>query len=544
MQAPTIPEHEFERLQALRASALLDTPPEQRFDRLTRLAKRIFRTRIALVSLVDVDRQWFKSREGLEACETGRTLSFCGHAILGPEILEIPDASLDPRFCDNPLVTGEPRIRFYAGAPVRSADGYPLGTLCIIDDRPRTLTEDERLSLRELADCVEDELSTIDRRRLSSVARQTTNGVVITDLDGHIEWVNEGFIRMTGYRLDEVRGQTPDSILQGVDTHPQTIAQMRAAVVERSPFEIEILNYDKRGQPYWAKISCNPLLDGHGRPEGFMAIHSDITEIKQAERMKRELTATVSHELRTPLTSIVGAIGLLNGGACGTLPEAARNLVAIAEKNAQRLRALIDDLLDMEKLLAGKLPFAFQDLELGPLLEQALSEHQPFPAKQSVRLTLVDHTHQARVRTDPNRFQQVLSNLLSNAIRFSPEGGEVVVAAHSVAQAVRIEVRDRGPGIDPQFYAQVFQKFAQADTSDTRRQGGTGLGLAITRELVEQMHGHIGFESTPGDGATFWFELPTHAPDSSPGPLPNLDQHAQRVRVRDTVSLRERREHE
>ena len=166
MQAPAIPEHEVERLQALHASALLDTPPEERFDRVTRLAKRIFRTRIALVSLVDADRQWFKSRQGLDVPETGRTFSFCGHAILGPEIFEVGDARQDPRFCDNPLVTGEPRIRFYAGAPVRSAGGYPLGTLCIIDDHPRTLTEDERLSLRELADFVEDELSTIDRRRL------------------------------------------------------------------------------------------------------------------------------------------------------------------------------------------------------------------------------------------------------------------------------------------------------------------------------------------------------------------------------------------
>jgi PAS domain S-box-containing protein len=520
MQAPAIPEHEIERLQALRAFALLDTPPEERFDRLTRLAKRIFRTRIALVSLVDADRQWFKSRQGLGACETSRTLSFCGHAILGPEILEIPDASLDPRFCDNPLVTGEPRIRFYAGAPVRSADGYPLGTLCIIDDRPRTLTEDERLSLRELADCVEDELSTIDRRRLSSVARQTTNGVVITNLDGHIEWVNEGFTRMTGYGLDEVRGELPGRILQGVDTNPKTIAQMRAALAERSAFEVEVLNYDKRGQSYWVHISCNPLLDGRGRPEGFMAIQSDITEIKLAERMKRELTATVSHELRTPLTSIAGAISLLNGGAVGPLPEAARNLVAIADKNAQRLRVLIDDLLDMERLLAGKLPFAFEELKLRPLLEQALSEHQPFADTHGVRLTLADHADQARVHTDPGRFQQVLSNLLSNAVKFSPEGGEVVVTAHLVDQAIRVEVCDRGPGIDPEFHPQIFQKFAQADASDARRRGGTGLGLAITRELVEQMHGRIGFESTPGDGATFWFELPGPPPDSNP------DRHA------------------
>jgi len=527
MLAPAIPAQEIERLKALRASALLDTPAEERFDRLTRLAKRIFDTRIALLSLVDVDRQWFKSRQGLDVPETGRTLSFCGHAILAREILEVPDASQDPRFFDNPLVTGEPRIRFYAGAPVRSPDGCPLGTLCIIDDQPRTLTEDERLSLRELADCVEDEVSTIDRRRLASVARQTTNGVVITDLDGRIEWVNEGFTRLTGYGLDEVRGRSPGSILQGAETHSQTITEMRTALAERSSFEVEVLNYDRRGQAYWVHINCSQLLDAYGRPEGFVAIQSNITEIKLAERMKQELTSTVSHELRTPLTAIAGAIGLLNGGAAGVLSEPARKLVTIADKSTQRLRALIDQLLDMENLLAGKTLFAFENLALRPLLDQALGELQPFAEAHGVGLTLAACADQARVHTDGARFQKVLSNLLSNAIKFSPQGSDVAVSATATTQVIRVEVRDRGPGIDPEFHPHIFQKFAQADASDTRQRGGTGLGLAITRELIEQMHGRIGFESSPGDGATFWFELPLAPGKASPEPGAAQDRPGQ-----------------
>ena len=520
MHTPGTPENEDERLQALLATGLLDTAPEERFDRLTRLAKRIFNTRIAVISLIDTERQWFKSRQSLEACETSRRISFCGHAILGREILEIQDASRDPRFADNPMVTGEPQIRFYAGAPVHNAEGFALGTLCIIDDKPRSLTDQERLSLRELADCVEDELATIDRYRLASVARQTTNGVVITDLDGRIEWVNEGFTRLTGFELDEVRGHSPGSILKGAATNPKTVAEMQAAIAAHSPFEVDILNYDKYGRPYWVHVNCNPLLDGRGRPDGFIVIQSDITKIKQAERLKRELTVTISHELRTPLTSIAGAIGLLNGGTAGPLPEAAHSLLGIADKNCQRLRALIDDLLDMEKLLAGKSSFTFLDLELRPLLDQVLQEHQPFADTHGVRLALADHCGQARVSTDAGRFQQVMNNLLSNAVKFSPEGGEVLVTAHSIDQAIRVEVRDRGPGIDPEFHSRIFQQFAQADASDTRQRGGSGLGLAITRELVEQMQGRIGFESAPGLGATFWFELPTSATDThhAPGP--------------------------
>ncbi|MDP3518327.1 MAG: ATP-binding protein [Pseudohongiella sp.] len=515
MQVPGIPHNELDRLNALRHTGLLDSPPEERFDRLTRLTKHIFKTRIVVISLIDADRQWFKSRQGLDVCETSRKVSFCGHAILEPEILEIEDASKDERFFDNPLVTGEPYIRFYAGVPIKSACGNVLGTLCIIDDKPRRLTDDERLCLRELADCVEAELTTIDRRHLLSVATQTTNGVVITNLAGRIVWANSGFTRLTGYSLDEVRGQTPISILKGDASNHAAISQMQAALVNCQPFDVEIVNYDRSGQPHWVHISGNPLLNERGQPEGYLSIQSDLTKIMQAEQLKRELTTTISHELRTPLTSIDGAISLLKVGAAGVLPESARKLVDIADRNTKRLRVLIDDLLDMEKLLAGKLSFCFRDLELRSLLEQALSEHQPFADLHGVRVRLDASINQTRIYTDPDRFQQVMNNLLSNAVKFSPANAEVVVTTHEDKQFVRVTVRDQGPGIAPEFQPQVFEKFAQADSSDTRKRGGTGLGLAITKELVEQMHGHIGFDSAPGEGATFWFELPRQSTASN-----------------------------
>lgn len=158
---PALPENEAQRLQALRRRSILDTPAEERFDRLTRLAKQMFGTPIALVSLVDADRQWFKSPQGLDACETGRDISFCGHAILDKDIFEVIDARLDPRFADNPLVVGPPNIRFYAGAPLSTPEGYRIGTLCVIADRPRQLTAEERQALRDLADCVEEEINQI-----------------------------------------------------------------------------------------------------------------------------------------------------------------------------------------------------------------------------------------------------------------------------------------------------------------------------------------------------------------------------------------------
>jgi diguanylate cyclase (GGDEF)-like protein len=159
LEQPGIPHNESIRLAALKSLNVLDTPPEERFDRLTRMARRLFGVQTALVSIVDEDRQWFKSREGLDATETPRDISFCGHAILGDEIFLIRDARNDQRFADNPLVTGAPNIRFYAGCPLRATGGLKMGTLCILDSQPRDFTDDDALALRDLASMVEDELS-------------------------------------------------------------------------------------------------------------------------------------------------------------------------------------------------------------------------------------------------------------------------------------------------------------------------------------------------------------------------------------------------
>jgi diguanylate cyclase (GGDEF)-like protein len=158
MIKPPIPADEFRRLESLRNLKLLDTPSEERFDRVTRLAQRVFGVPIALVSLVDADRQWFKSRQGLDATETPRDISFCGHAIVGDRILVVNDATDDERFCDNPLVCGNPNIRFYAGYPLNAPDGAKIGTLCVIDSKPRDMSQEDLRLLRELGRMVEEEL--------------------------------------------------------------------------------------------------------------------------------------------------------------------------------------------------------------------------------------------------------------------------------------------------------------------------------------------------------------------------------------------------
>jgi signal transduction histidine kinase len=226
------------------------------------------------------------------------------------------------------------------------------------------------------------------------------------------------------------------------------------------------------------------------------------------DRMKSEFVSTVSHELRTPLTAISGSLGLITGGAVGDIPAQAKAMIVMAHKNSLRLIHLINDLLDMEKLIAGKMHFEMQSYPLMPLLEAALETMRPYGAGYGVSFVLSARVEPARVVVDELRLQQVLNNFLANAAKFSPAGEQVELAAFQVGQRVRVEVKDRGPGIPAQFRSRIFQKFSQADSSDARQKGGTGLGLAISMEIIERMHGVIGFESEENQGACFYFELP------------------------------------
>lgn len=239
-----------------------------------------------------------------------------------------------------------------------------------------------------------------------------------------------------------------------------------------------------------------------------IAVVRDITERKRVERMQSEFVSTVSHELRTPLTSIAGALGLINGGALGAVPEAMAAMLGIAQHNSQRLSLLINDLLDMDKLNAGHVRFDLQTHALQPLLEQALQANQAYADEYRVHWQLLAVPSSATLRVDAQRFSQVMANLLSNAAKHSPANGVVEIHSSVLGQQLRIEVRDYGSGIPEAFRPRIFSKFAQADSSDRRQLGGTGLGLAISRELVERMHGQIGFSCEPGQGTRFWFTLP------------------------------------
>ena len=346
--------------------------------------------------------------------------------------------------------------------------------------------------------------------------------IIATDCQGLITLFNAGAERMLGYSAEEMIGRTTSLVLHepgeiehqakdlamhyGVQVSGFKVLVTEAELGIRQPREWTYLCKD--GQPVLVRVVVTMIHGSDGSITGFLGIAEDISERKRLEQVKSEFIATVSHELRTPLTSISGALGMLQAGALGALSDQAMDMVRLAHNNSQRLTALINDLLDIEKLAAGKLQFDPCWVSLPESLRQAASGMTAYADDQSIRIEMVAEIPAVKVHVDEQRLQQILSNLLSNAIKFSPRGGRIKLSAGIAGDCVRVMVTDQGAGVPDSFKARIFQRFAQADSTDRREKGGTGLGLAISKELVESMGGRIGFVSPPDEGATFWIEFP------------------------------------
>jgi PAS domain S-box-containing protein len=291
MQKPEIPVNESDRLVALDRYQILDTLPEQEYDDLTQLAADICGTPIALISLVDRDRQWFKSRVGLEATETPRDISFCGHAVAANEILNIPDATQDPRFADNPLVVNDPNIRFYAGIPLKTPDNFTLGTLCVIDRQPRDLTALQIQQLEALSRLVisqlELRLSNQSLRLLASVVETSNDAIITRNLNGIITSWNPAAERVFGYSQAEIVGQSICMLYP-----PERLAEEQLFIdrLKRSERveDFETIRLCKDGNQKDVSITISPLMDFSGNIVGISGVIRDISDRKQVEMALRE----------------------------------------------------------------------------------------------------------------------------------------------------------------------------------------------------------------------------------------------------------------
>ena len=400
---------ESARLAALRGYGILDTPADPRFDRITAMAARLLGMPLALVTLIDESRQWFKSRagalEGLRSDETSRDISFCARAIDNSAILEVPDAAADPRFAAYSVVTGPPHIRFYAGKPLIDPAGHALGTLCVIDTKPNRLDEAGRQLLTELAGIVLDEL-----------------------------------------------------------------------LLHRARFEAEQAR----------------------------------REAEFATKAKSDFLAFMSHELRTPLNAVIGFGELMGAEPFGELGSPRyKHYATMIVEGGQHLLAVINAILDMSAIEAGA-------TELRPKLIHPADEI-------AAVLDLVRHQCEVKalelngpedadslpdLRADPAALRQMLLNLLGNAIKFTPPGGAVALAARVEAGMLRIDISDTGIGMTDDEVAKLGEPFYQASPSLSRRAEGIGLGLVITKRLAALHGGQLLFASEPDQGTTASLLLP------------------------------------
>jgi PAS domain S-box-containing protein len=332
----------------------------------------------------------------------------------------------------------------------------------------------------------------------------TEEMLCIAGFDGWFKQLNPAWEKTLGFTLEELKSR-PYQELVHPDDRPSTRGEEQRLRLGGGAIDFENRFLTRDGTYRWL---CWRAVTSPERGLIY-AVARDVEEQKRIERMKNDFVSVVSHELRTPLTSIRGALGLLAGGVAGELPEKARPLIDIAAKNSERLGRLINDILDIEKIESGKINFRLGPLELAPLLEHAVESNRTYAAGYEVELRLAPGLPDARVWADSDRLEQVMTNLLSNACKFSPRGGVVEIAAERLGEGrIRVAVTDHGRGVSPEFRSQIFGKFAQADTSSTRQKGGTGLGLSISKAIVERHGGRIGFDSEPGVATTFFFELP------------------------------------
>nr|WP_269808503.1 ATP-binding protein [Enterovibrio nigricans] len=319
-----------------------------------------------------------------------------------------------------------------------------------------------------------------------------------------------------GYKRHEVIGKKVNILMteSDSDSHDNYLSNYLGG----RPAQIigvgrEVIAKRSDGSTFPADLSISEMHVAGERM--FTGIIRDITQRKKDQQLKREFIATVSHELRTPLTSIRGALGLIIGKFDGQFPAQGKKMLTMALRNCERLTLLINDILDIEKLQSEQMSLNLTETNLNSIIRRSIEDNEGYAKHHEVTLCYLPGPTGAFVNADPGRLQQVMANLLSNAIKYSEKGENVTISLRRQNDFYRVDVCDNGTGIPTEFHDRIFERFSQADSSDTRKRGGTGLGLAISRTIIENHRGEINFFSTVGQGSTFFFTLPVYAAETA-----------------------------
>jgi PAS domain S-box-containing protein len=347
-----------------------------------------------------------------------------------------------------------------------------------------------------------------ERRRIFETSLDV---ILVGDRQGNVLRVSPSSAATLGYDPDEMIGQNASKFV-----HPEDLdlirGEMRHARHGRTTRDFAIRYVHKNGAVVtlsWSGVWSEP-------EQRHFFIGRDVTKRKRIEHMKDEFIATVSHELRTPVTTIAGPLGLLVSGAAGELTDKVKRLITMAHNNSTRLSLLVNDILDIERIESGKMPFSLRRVDAKRVVEQAIEANRNLEQKFDVSVQLRTDVAEAPVHSDPERLTQVVANLLSNAVKFSPKGEEVIVSIEIQDDHVRIAVRDHGPGVPDEYKTLIFNKFVQVEATNSRLKGGNGLGLSIVRETMIKLGGNVGHTPAPSGGSVFYIDLPKWKADAVP----------------------------
>ena len=469
--------------------------------------RSILDTALVMIAMVDGEGRILTANDAI-----GRTFGFHPDRLPGTMLNDLMAGAASEYFARS--VSTNDRTGFRSLVQVSSRTGENLALEVQI--KPWQTAEGARrhtVVMRNIADRLRVERQLRDtQHRLDVALKGAMIGVFDLDLKTGEEIVSDTWLELMGFdREAQVNTRTewnmrihPDDRDRVADADNACINGESDASV--SEYRIQLAN----GEWHWMRSHAVVAeCDESGRAVRLIGVQMDVTEERMLDQAKSEFVSTVSHELRTPLTSINGSLSLaLNTSEPGAIPERVLRLLQIAQKNCDRLIPLVNDILDLEKVASGQTRFDFSDEDIAELLHRAVADNAPYASQFGVTVEHFVSEGGLMGRVDANRFLQVMTNLLANAVKFSERGGRVAVHLAQGQETLRISVTDHGRGIPASFHDRIFQPFSQADSSSTRDKDGTGLGLNISKQIVERMGGAIGFQSDPGRETTFWFTVP------------------------------------
>jgi two-component system, sensor histidine kinase len=514
-----LPTDEAQRLAALLDMGILDTEPEAALDGLVACVAQATGAPIALVSLIDQNRQWFKAKVGLEVSETSRDFAFCAHAILADEPLVVCDSESDIRFADNPLVVGDPHVKSYLGVPIKAPGGELIGTVCAIDRKPHQWTQAEVEQVQLLAKVVSALLrqrkAMVDARQLSARVHRLSETLQfeqsmlekIANLTGVATWyfdipTNSLIWSTKARQLHGVDDEFEPTLTTALDYFEDEARHVLCDAIDITLtdgrwFDLE-LPFGSGPRNRWVRVSGKPVrVDG--QIVRLLGAYQDITAQREhqkaltealiaadgASKAKMTFLANMSHEIRTPLNGIIGIADALKRTPLEARQQEMVDLVALSGASLQRL---LDDLLDMSKIDAGGLSLETAPVDVAEVVRCASNVHRAKAEAKGLALTVHNLFPPGVVfMADAMRIRQVVSNLVSNAIKFTAAGSVRVEVGPGPGDMVRVAVQDTGIGFDQATSQRLFDRFEQADGSTTRLYGGTGLGLSICKALCELM---------------------------------------------------------